>query len=420
MTLRLLARLSGDGEPTSLAEHRSVYPAPAPLTGSPLPALIGTVEKAGLRGRGGAGFPTGKKQRAVADRRGPRIVLANGSEGEPASHKDRLLMWRQPHLVLDGAVWAAAAVGASEVRVGVDRGDSGAFNAMRSAIAERTAREPSSVPVQLFGTPSRFVTGEERALVHWMNGGPGVPKPSPSRPFEKGVSGRPTLVQNVETLAHMAQIAVFGAGWFRALGTGDEPGTRLATVTGAVARPGVVELPVGAPISAWLEAAGGPTEELSAALVGGFYGTWLSCADFGVPFSHVGLAPRGASPGSGVLVALPAGACGLAETSRVLSWFASESTGQCGPCVFGLAHVANHFATVVAGRGSQHDLANVVRWAGLIEGRGGCRHPDGAVRLLRSALAAFGDDAARHAVGDPCPGSQRTVLPVPVPPRTWR
>ena len=447
---RLLARQTAGDAPTSLAEHRRTYLAPSPATTSPRLDLIETIEQSGLTGRGGGGFPTARKLRAVAGGNGRRVVLANGTEGEPASQKDQVLMSREPHLVLDGAAVAAAAVGASEVRVGIHRAHTGALDAMRYAVAERQHAEPSALPVRLFGTPSRFVTGEETALVHWMDGGPGVPRGVARRPFERGVSGGPTLVQNVETLAHMTQIAAFGAGWFRCLGTPAEPGTRLVTITGAVRHPGVVEAPVGTTVSALLAAAGGHAEPLSAVLLGGFYGTWADPTVFGAGFSQAGLAPYGATAGAGVIVALPATACGLTETARVLSWFAAESAGQCGPCIWGLADVASGFASVTtgtsggtavpigpaglvgparpgrAGLGSPAGatttpaVSTIVRWADDIEGRGACRHPDGAVRLLKSALRVFADDLALHLSGKACSGGHRQVLTVPIPPQTWR
>ncbi|HXW79504.1 MAG TPA: SLBB domain-containing protein [Acidimicrobiales bacterium] len=447
---RLLARRRAGEAATSLAEHRRTYMPPPPSTASPRLDLIETIEQSGLTGRGGGGFPTAKKLRAVAQGNGPRVVLANGAESEPASQKDQVLMSREPHLVLDGAALAAAAVGASEVRIGIDRAHTNALFAMRHAVAERLHAEPSAVPVRVFGTPSRFVTGEETALVQWMDGGPGVPRGASRRPFERGVSGSPTLVQNVETLAHMTQIGAFGSGWFRALGTSTEPGTCLVTITGAVKQPGVIEAPIGTSVSALLTAAGGHAEPLSALLIGGFYGTWAPRAVLDAAFSRAGLAPHGANSGAGVIVALPANACGLSETARVLSWFAAESAGQCGPCVWGLADVASGFASVAtatSGRAARPiepdrqvgpsgqrrrtgvarpagptapDLGTLVRWADDIEGRGACRHPDGAVRLLRSALRVFADDLALHLSGETCSGGHRRVLTVPTPARAYR
>ena len=189
---RLLARRMAGDAATPLAEHRCTYLAPPGATSRPRLDLIETIEQSSLVGRGGAGFPTAKKLRAVARRSGPRVVLANGTEGEPASQKDQVLMSREPHLVLDGAALAALAVGASEIRVGIDRSHTRAFEAMRTAIGERQAAEPSSLPIKLFGTPSRFVTGEETALVQWMDGGPGVPTGAPTRPFARGLGSAHT------------------------------------------------------------------------------------------------------------------------------------------------------------------------------------------------------------------------------------
>ena len=416
---RLLAGASGQA-PISLSSHRTSFRQPPSAGIDPRYSIIEMVGESGLLGRGGAAFPTARKLKAVAGGPGPRIVVANGTEGEPPSAKDQTIMANNPHLVIDGALLAAAAVGATQVLIGVDRAHRRALETMRAALAERTESESPGIDVRLAGTPSRYVAGEETGLVQWMNGGPAMPTSVPPRPFEKGVSGRPTLVQNVETLAHIALIANRGPAWFRELGTQEEPGTRLVTVSGAVRHPGVVEAPVGTTIATLVEAAGGATSELSALMVGGFYGTWLPAAHIDTPYSRAGLAPLGASPGAGVVVALPASTCGLAETARVVSWYAGESAGQCGPCVFGLADLADLFSCVAAARANRDDLETVRRWAGDIEGRGACKHPDGAVRLVRSALAVFEDELARHMSSGLCRGDGNSVLRVPAPAKTWR
>jgi NADH:ubiquinone oxidoreductase subunit F (NADH-binding) len=197
------------GGRTDLRAHRAQIPAP-PISGSrPDDRLMLEVEAAGLRGRGGAAFPTAVKLRAVSAGRGRPVVVVNGSEGEPASRKDRVLLAARPHLVLDGALVAAAAVGAGRIVIGLDETDADALAAIRSALGDRREnrllREAAVVPV-----PHRYVAGEERSLVRLIDGGPAVPSAAAQRPFERGVGGRPTLVQNVETLAHLAQIAAFG------------------------------------------------------------------------------------------------------------------------------------------------------------------------------------------------------------------
>jgi NADH:ubiquinone oxidoreductase subunit F (NADH-binding) len=404
---RLLAHLPAPGAERgawqSLAEHRTRYAAPPMPRGRPWTELIDVVDRAGLRGRGGAGFPTAVKMRTVAKGRGRAVVLANGTEGEPASYKDKLLLTHQPHLVLDGALLAAAAVGADRVVIGVEEAAPEALGALRRALAERASSEPAGIPVEVVATPAGYVTGEESALVSFVNGGPALPTTAP-RPFERGVGRRPTLVQNVETLAHLAQIARNGAGWFRQSGSPEEPGTALVTVSGAVVRPGVIEVPVGTPLEAIVGRAA-PVGRPAAALVGGFFGTWVPAGQFGLPFSRAGLAQAGASPGAGVVIVLADGACGLTETARIMAWYAAESAGQCGPCVFGLVALAQEMEALSHGPVGAEGLARLQRWAAQVEGRGACKHPDGSVRLVRSALRAFPHDLQRHLGGRPCPAS---------------
>ena len=224
------------GAPVGFDEHVAHY-GPPPWAGrrrKGTPDLVHTLEASGLRGRGGAGFPTARKLVAVAQARGGRpVVVVNGSEGEPASRKDKLLLAHLPHLVLDGAALAAEAVGADEVIVVVDRWAHDAISGVTHAVDERAARRSDPVTFRLAHLPGRFVSGEETAVVNFVNGGPAKPTFVPPRPFQKGVYGRPTLIQNVETLAHLALVARYGADWYRSVGSPDEPGTALVTVSGS-------------------------------------------------------------------------------------------------------------------------------------------------------------------------------------------
>ena len=419
-TAGLLAEIQS-ADATPLGDHRLRYPAPPVSGAAPRPELVQAALASGLEGRGGAGFPTGEKLLSVGRRPGPRVVVVNGSEGEPASAKDRLLLARLPHLVLDGALLAAAAVGAETVVVAVDRAHAAALDALSRALVERRG-ERASVDLRVATTPTRYVAGESSALVRWLDGGPAKPTGySAHAGGIGGVAGRPTLVQNVETVAHLAQIVRFGPEWFRDAGTADEPGTTLVTVSGAVHRPSVMEVPWGTPVADMLGRAGGSTRGVQALLVGGFSGTWVPApAALEAPYSRAGLARFGAAPGAGVVVALPEGACGLAETARVLAWFAAETAGQCGPCVRGLPALAAA-AAALDWDGSGEAAARLRRWADDIEGRGACRHPDGAVALLRSALDVFAGDLDRHARGYGCLGaSHPPVLDVPIPTDGWR
>jgi NADH:ubiquinone oxidoreductase subunit F (NADH-binding) len=255
--------------------------------------------------------------------------------------------------------------------------------------------------------PDAFVAGEETALVNLLNGGAAKPTFVPPRPFERGVRGRPTLVQNVETFANVALVARFGPEWFRSLGTRDEPGSALVTVSGIVARPAVFEVALGTPLRDVLLNAG-RREELDAVLVGGYLGTWITAAEAGrLRLLDADLGEVGASLGARVLAALPAGACGVAETARVARYLADESAGQCGPCVNGLAAIAGALERIA--RGDARHLDRLDRWLGQVAGRGACAHPDGAVRFVASARRVFAAEFDRHAGGH-CTGRGRPTL----------
>lgn len=396
--------------PASLAEHLARYgPAHSPgLTGPQRMALIEEVERSGLTGRGGAGFPTARKLAAVAAGHAP-VVVANGTEGEPASAKDKVLLARSPHLVLDGAVLAAELVGARQAVMVVHHA---VREIIDEAVAERRRTGADRIRIQVVTAADRFVAGEASAVVHWIERGIPAPTPTPPRLSARGLGGKPTLVQNVETLAHLALIGRFGASWFRSAGTAAEPGTMLVTVLGAVRAPCVQEIAIGTPVGEILDMAGGKTAPLQALLIGGYFGRWADAAAAApAPFSSAGLARLGASVGAGLIAALPANACGLAETARVTRYLADESAGQCGPCVFGLDAIAGEVQRLAEGRTS--NLATLQRWLGQVNGRGACSHPDGAVRLISSALTVFAAELDRHAQGWCCGTAEAATLPVP-------
>lgn len=392
---RLLAGWVGSGRPDDLAAHVTRHgPLPDPT------GLIDAVAAAGLRGRGGAWFPTSRKLGLVAAGRRPGTVVANGVDGEPASDKDNALLTVAPHLVLDGAVLAALAVGARDVIVCVPRGAP-----LVATVATAIGQRADPVPVRVAEIPRRYVAGEESALVHYLTTGEARPTDRPPSVLERGVRGRPTLVDNVETLADVALIARYGADWFRAVGVPSAPGTTLVTTGGAVGRPGVLEVPVGTTIPAVCAASGGLAGAVRAVLVGGFGGRWVP-AGAGVPL--------GPDTGLGVLLALAAGACGIATTAHVLRYLAGESAGQCGPCMFGLPAISRDVDELAAGpRPGSPVPARLPQRLATIDGRGACGHPDGAVRLVRSALTVFADDVAAHANGRPCGGGSGFAVPGP-------
>ena len=378
--------------------------------------LIDQVEASGLLGRGGAAFPAAVKLRSVAAAPRP-VVVANGTEGEPASTKDRVLLAHNPHLVIDGTLAAAAMIGAREAVIAISRGAGAAGARLDAALAERGS-EARLIRVER--VPERFVAGEERALVHWLNGGPAKPTFG-ARPFERGVRGRPTLVQNVETLANIALIARHGPDWFREAGTEDEPGTVLATLLGAVAHPGVVETAPGTLLGGIVARAGGPVGRPSALLLGGYFGAWLPAGALERPLTTAALGSLGAR----VLAVLPEGACGLTETARVVRWLAGQGAGQCGPCRFGLPAMAEALETLAYGP-RQLTLRPNVNWpseaapalrrlehlGGAVAGRGACAHPDGVVRLVQSALEVFAGEVSAHLDGRCSADAGAPILPI--------
>jgi NADH:ubiquinone oxidoreductase subunit F (NADH-binding) len=397
-----------DAGPAGLAGHTARYgPLPCGLGRRQRQALIAEVGRAGLTGRGGAGFPTARKLAAVAAGHAP-VVVANGTEGEPASAKDRVLMARSPQLVLDGAVLAAELTGAGRAVIVVHRD---VREIIDEAVAERARVGLDRVRLEVRTAADGFVAGQASAVVRWVHRGVPAPTATPPRLAQRGLRGAPTLVQNVETLAHLALIGRYGAAWFRSAGTPAEPGTMLVTTLGAVREPGVLEVGIGTPLGQLLELVGGASAPPQALLLGGYFGAWVDAAEAsGLPFSSAGLADLGAGPGAGLIAVLPAGACGLAETARVVRYLAGESAGQCGPCRFGLPAIAGQVERLAAGHGADPGLLR--RWLGQVDGRGGCAHPDGAVRLVRSALRTFGAELERHA-GGRCSGGLACVLPVP-------
>ena len=426
-TRRLLPRLlagAAAGGPMGLGEHEWVH---GPLQLPPYsdwatPAerarasrLTDLVERSGLTGRGGAGFPAGRKLRSVAAGRGPAVVVANGAEGEPASRKDRLLLSRLPHLVMDGISLAAFAVGADQAYLAV-HGTQGRLAAGLAAAAQaREAAAIDPVPIQIAAIPYRYVASEQSAIVQYLGGGPALPTFAPPRTHERGVGGRPTLVNNVETLAHLALVARFGDRWFREAGLPSAPGSMLVTVSGAVTRPGVYEIEAGTPVGQVLLLAGGPAERPQAILAGGYFGSWLPArAAWNAPMTQAGLRAAGGALGAGILICLPESSCGLAETARVVRYLADESAGQCGPCVFGLPALADALADLAYQGGRGDGVGRIAALIPLIARRGACRHPDGATQLARSALDAFAGDARRHDSRGPCSGLRRPpLLPLP-------
>ncbi|GAA2058738.1 hypothetical protein GCM10009722_17820 [Williamsia deligens] len=357
------------------------------------PALIDEIAAAGLTGRGGAAFPVADKMAVARDamtRGRAAVVIANGAEGEPLSRKDAVLLAQAPHLVLDGLSAVAAAVGATDTYICVP--DS-SVAAVESVVRQRVDAGWDVAVPQVVAAPDRFVAGETTAVVDRIAGGPGLPADRRVPTAVSGLRGRPTVVHNVETLAHIAVIARHGAAWFRDRGTDAESGSMLVTVSSDRGIRGVAECDLGAPLAAFVEPGA------HAVLVGGYHGTWIAGGEVdSLALSARSLRAVGAAPGAGIVHSLSPGTCGLEATAEIVDHLAGQSAGQCGPCMFGLPALAQAFRALSAGGGPE-SADRVARLASTVDGRGACAHPDGTARLVRSALRVFADDIAAHARG---------------------
>lgn len=382
-------RLLGSGTPDH-DEHVRLFGALPDVSAD---ALLGAVQASGLSGRGGAAFPSARKIAAVGQGGARAVVVGNGAEGEPASSKDRVLLTRSPHLVLDGLALAARAVGAGDMYLYA------AKELLDGPVAAALRQRPERV--RCVPAPDTFISGQETAVVSAVNGGRALPTDNLRPVFVAGVGARPTLVQNVETLAHLALVARYGPDWFRTAGSHDEPGTRLATVSGAVRDPGVYEIAGGARLGSIIAAAGGADAPLQAVLVGGYHGGWVPWSEdtATLPWTRDALRRYEAAPGAGVVIALPARRCGIEAGAEIAAYLAGQSAAQCGPCRNGLPAAARLLGDLARGRATTRTVRELHRVVGLVDGRGACHHPGGTARLIRSTLRTFAAEAHAHLGG---------------------
>jgi NADH:ubiquinone oxidoreductase subunit F (NADH-binding)/ferredoxin len=391
-----------------LAAYEAVFGRMPRLTAQ---QLIDINEQVDLRGRGGAAFPFARKLSAVleaarARKRAPMVVV-NGTEGEPGSAKDRMLLIRSPYLVLAGAMAAARALRAKLILVGVTDA------LVARSVREAAAAEPSLARrVRVMEVPDRFVSGESGALINAINGRAPLPSKRGGHASYSGVGRRPTLLSNTETFAQLAVLALAGPEGYASTGTPAEPGTVLLSVGGAASWPAVVEVPSGLPLGEVLDLCG--AEPAEGVLVGGYHGSWLpGQAAYGVPVSRAGLAAYGGTLGAGVVLALGQDSCPLGEVARVAAYLAKESSGQCGPCKLGLPGIAHALAALADGSGGIDELDTVRRAAAAVRGRGACSHPDGVVRFVLSAMDVFTDDFKAHVFRGSCGRPVGNFLPLP-------
>lgn len=374
----------------TVAEPRLLANRPTAVPPRDLRWLVDAAAQVRLLGRGGAAFPVATKLAAV--RRGAR-VLVNGSEGEPASWKDRALMRRQPDLVVAGAALVGAALRSRRMVIAVTDALSAA--ALRGAVR----RQGAAIEVQ--EVEHGFVGGEINALINGLNRRTPTPDGIRVLPHERGLDGRSTYASNVETFAQLALLAALGPDAYAATGTADEPGTSLLTIHGTQSD-GVIEVPHGSELRHVLGIPPGPV------LLGGYHGTWTAREDLIVDRvrlrrEHIGL-------GAGVVAVLPEDTCPVGEIARVGRWLADQSARQCGPCTFGLPAIAADLERLRAG--DVIDAGRLRTRLGQVTGRGACHHPTGAIRFIGSGLTAFDADVRRHLAGRSCGRPTRAVLPL--------
>ncbi len=355
------------------------------------PEIVAEVREAGLTGRGGAGFPTATKWEATARGPAPRYLVVNGAEGEPGSYKDRHLMARAPHQVLEGLLIAARAVGVAEVVVYINDEFGPAQRALAEAIQALGGTDLAGalVPIRLRLESHVYIAGEETALLAVLMGEPAWPRPKPPYPSERGYRGQPTVVNNVETLAHVPVILRRGAAWYR------EHRPTLFSVSGDVARPGVFELPMGIPVRELIERAGGPRpgDRVEAVLPGGYSLPWLRADQLDLALEPEALAAAGTGLGASIIVVGAQQGLGRAA-ARVAAFFARETCETCPICVTGTARLAQLLRPAAERPLGSAEAAEVAALAAEHRHRGICALLDtAAVMALTSAPQLVGEEA---------------------------
>jgi NADH-quinone oxidoreductase subunit F len=398
--------------------------------------LIGEVEESGLRGRGGAGFPTGTKWRTVAENRSEELattVVVNGAEGEPGTFKDRTILRTNPYEVVEGALIAARAVGATEIIFALKRAFTTEVARIAEVIAEvQAAGWADGIHLAVFEGPGEYLYGEETALLEAIGGRQPFPRISP--PFRRGVTelvqspadaesgsglsapvemagpedesaAPPTLVDNVETLANVPKIIARGAAWFRTEGTQESPGTIVCTVTGRVRRHGVGEVMMGTPLREVIEEIGGgplPGRTIKAVMSG--VATGLLTADLlDTPVSYEALAEVGSGLGSGGFMVFDDTVDMTAVAAGVSRFLAVESCGQCTPCKQDGLALADLWAKLCRGQGAEHDLQTIRHRAATVGDRARCYLALQHQAVASSVLDRFGDDVRAHVDGSAAP-----------------
>jgi len=394
-------------------EERGGYSAVRDTIGKVDPdAVLEIIKDANLRGRGGAGFPTGMKWSFVPkpNGQGHRYLVANADEMEPGTFKDRLLMEQDPHQLIEGMILSAYTITADTGYIFIRGEYHLAISRLREAIMQAEAAgylgnhiqgSEFSFRLHVHVSAGRYICGEETALLNSLEGKRATPRTKPPFPQVSGLWGRPTIVNNVETLCNITHIVTYGAAWFRALGRGSDGGTKLFGASGRVKRPGCWELPMGTPIREIIEdCAGGMADgyQLKGFLPGGASTDFLTKDHLDVPMEYETIMQAGSRMGTGTMIILDDRACPIGMIANLEKFFARESCGFCTPCREGLPWVQQVLDKIDSGNGVMGDLDILERQGNFIGAIGNthCAHAPGAMEPLVSGLKYFRDDFIEH------------------------
>lgn len=393
------------------------------ITGHSPEKVIGEIELARLRGRGGAGYPTAAKWRAARAAEGERkIVVANLMAADPSALGDRVLAEGNPHLIVEGLLIAAYAVGASEAIVAVRRDWKLAIERLKSAIGEATEARLAgflvlgtdvSIQPSLWEGSGAYVAGEETALIHALQGDRGMPLIRPPYPAARGLWGVPTVIQNGETLAHAAWILSHSPEAFAALGSEASPGTKLVTIMGHVAKPGVAEVALGTPLRDIIAAAGRGTGTTKAAFVGGPGGGAIEAGAFDTPYDYESIESAGALVGSGSLLVTDASTCMVSSARFFIDFSAREACGKAVPCRIGTKRLVEAMDRILAATPRPHDGRLLRELSRKMSDTALCQLERIAPRPILSTLERFGDEYRAHAERGECLAGACATTPIP-------
>jgi NADH-quinone oxidoreductase subunit F len=375
-------------------------------------AIIAMVEAADLRGMGGAGFPTHRKWGMLAAHADcDKFVVCNGNEDEPGTFKDRFLLEHTPHQVIEGALITAVATRANNIVLYVNPHELRAVPAVEQAVAQWQGDPLLDDMARVIGRPitlrvchSRglYIGGEETAVISTVEGGFPFPRRKPPYPANSGVHGCPTLINNVETLAHVIHILARGVEWYRGLGLGAASGTKLYSLSGDVLRPGLYELPMGTILSTLVfEHGGGMLQgrEFKAVFTGGPSNTLLTRRDLDVPLDFDSVRARQSRLGTGAMIVISEGTSIVRKVAEFVDFFAAGSCGQCPPCKGGTLQMSRLLNRIDTGRGVRGDLDALADLCRILPGSGRCGLIDGAVTVVESSLRTFHDEYEAQLLG---------------------